>query len=428
MGWLMDNLGTIGSAVGSYFGGPIGGTIGGTLGNAIGGGGSKQTGNQTITQQQQIDPRIDQMLFGGSNGNGPQAGLLSQYQGMLGQPQNAGAKIYGQAGDNYVGKFGAYDMEQARNAANGLMAGNTAAPTMGAASMTAAQVNAPSQNGLNLSGSYDKFINGDAGANPYLTKSIQGGIDQSTNQFKQMQDESTNNLMRNVLPSIRSNSVLSGQYGGSRQGIAEGNAISDFTKQQQQAATQFGQNNTNQAVGAQANSFNQGQDRALSATQGLGAQQYGVASQNATMQQQANQANANFQQSANQNNQQAQLGTNALNSANTQAGMSGLTGILNNAGIQAQNQDSYALNQAGKVNGLLTPYLGVNGNSTTSQPLYQNSGGQLLGGITAGLGMYNGLNKNGAFNGSGSNPITQYNWNSGGNDGWTLPYGESMGT
>lgn len=405
MGWLQDILGVAAPIVGGVFGGPVGAAIGGGVSGLLGGkSAGTPSGTQTTTNTQTMDPRVSSMLFGGSNGNGPQTGLLSQYQGMLGQPQAAGANIFGKANDNYIGEVGAYDLGQSRNAAYGLMAGNTAAPTMqagqaGAAQAQAAQVNAPAQNNMNLTGSYDKFINGDAGANPYLNKAIGGAVDQSTNQFRQMQGESTDNLMRNIMPSIRSNSVLSGQYGGSRQGIAEGNAISDFTKQQNQSMTQMGQNNTNAAVGAQAQSFNQGQDRALAATQGLGAQQYGVASQNAGMQQQTNLANADhaqqanltnagLTQGANQANLGAQMNTNSLNSANTQAGISGVTGILGAAAGQAQNQDSYALNQAGKVNGLLAPYLGqVPGSSTSSQPLYQNQMGNILGGATAGLGL-----------------------------------------
>lgn len=419
MSWLKDILGVAAPLAGSFFGGPVGGAIGGLLGGAIkgSGGGSSQSGTQTVTNKQEMDPRIAGMLFG--NG-GDSKGLLSQYQGMLGQPQAAGAKIFGQANDNYIGEVGAYDLSQVRDASNRLMAGNTVAPGMQAGQAQAAQVNAPAQNGMNLTGSYDKFINGDAGANPYLTKAIGGSLDQSTNQFRQMQGEGTNNLMRNILPQIGSNAVIAGQYGGSRQGVAEGNAISDFTRQQQQSITQMGQNNTNAAVGAQTQSFNQGQDRALAATQGLGAQQYGVASQNAVMEQQARQANADRTQAASQANLGAQMGTNALNSTNTQAGMGGITGLLGAAGAQAQNQDSYTLNQAGKVNGLLAPYLGqVPGSSTSSQPLYENRTGNILGGATAGLalgkqfgGLLSGWGGGGGTNNPGAGANGFVDWNS----------------
>jgi hypothetical protein len=344
--------------------------IGGGLGLAAGalGGGSKQSGTQTVTNQSQLDPRISGAIFGDGGTN---SGLVNKYTGMLDNKQNAGIANFGAQQDGYLGYNAGQDQNHIRETAYGQMQGNTPSPVMPGTS-----INAPDQNGMNLSGSYDKFINGDAGANPYLTKAIGGALDQSTNQFRQMQSDATDNLQRNILPGVRSNAVLAGQYGGSRQGVAEGNAISDFTRQQAQAQTQFGQNNTNQAVGAQATAFNQGQDRALSATQGLGAQQYGVAGQNAA-----------FTQGANQTNVGAQLQTNGLNVANQQQGVANLGGLLGQAYNVGQNQDSYALNQAGKVNGLLSPYLSANASSTTSQPLYSNPMGNAIGGAAAGLGL-----------------------------------------
>ena len=356
----------------------------GALFGGSSGGGSQQSGTQTVTNRQEMDPHVSNMLFG-QDGN---QGLLNQYQGMLGRPQNAGIAQFGQSADNYAGRFGAYDMEQQRDAANRLMAGNTAAPGMQAGQAGAAQVNAPAQNKMDLTGSYSSLIDGPPGANPYLTGAIGKGINQSNNAFGAMQRDSTKNLMENVMPSIRSNSVLSGQYGGSRQGIAEGRALDSFSTEQQRAMSQFGQNNTDAAVSAQAGAYDADRNRQLAATQGLGAQQYGVASQNASMQQQAAQANADRTQGANQANLGAQLSTNSLNSANTQAGINGVGGILSNATGQAQNQDGYALHQAQGVNSLLSPYLGqVPGSSTSSQPLYQNTAGNILGGATAGVGL-----------------------------------------
>lgn len=368
MGWLQDILGVAAPVVGGLLGGPAGAALGGAVGGAVaGGGGSKQTGAQTTTTQQQVDPRIGNMLFGG-NGN---AGLLNQYQSMLGKPQNAGLQSYGNLTDWYLGNNAQKDLGTLRDTALAQTQGNLPSPTM-----QGAQVNAPGQNAIDLTGSYNKFIYGNPAENPYLTNAIGGALQQSTNQFQQMQNEATNNLMRNIMPSIRSGSVLAGQYGGSRQGVAEGNAISDFTKQQQQAATQFGQGNTNAAVNAQAQAYSQGLDRALAATQGLGGQQYGVASQDAAARQAADIANIN-----------AKLSTNALGANVQQQGISNLGGLLGSAYNVGQNQDQYALNQAGKVNSLIAPYLSTNASSTTSQPLYQNTMGNILGGATAGLGI-----------------------------------------
>lgn len=356
---------------------------------------NKNSKNATSTTKAEMDPRVASMLFGAG---GEDKGLLSQYQGMLGKPQDAQLAQFGKDNLNYLGNANS-DMGAIRGAATNLL-GPAGAPQAAISAYAAGnKVAAPSQNNMNLSGSYDKFINGDAGANPYLTKAIGGAIDQSTNQFRQMQGDATDNLMRNIMPSIRSNSVLSGQYGGSRQGIAEGNAISDFTKQQGQAMTQFGQNNTNQAVGAQAQAFNQGQDRSLAATQGLGAQQYGVASQDANTKNAAEFMNVGNTQQTNLANLGATQNQNALNLSATGQGAGMLGGLLGTATTNGQNQDGYALHQAQGVNSLLAPYLGqVPGSTTNSQPLYSSTAGNMLGGATAGVALYNQLK--GSFGGN----------------------------
>jgi hypothetical protein len=346
-----------------------------------------------IASQQHIDPRIDNILFGGSNGNGPQTGLLSQYQSMLTQPQ--AMQGYQQAGADYLNQYGKSDMGAIHDAAGNLIKGNQAPTTSPSAWAVGNQVQAPSQNGMDLSGSYNSLINDAPGASPFLTGAIQKGIDQSSNAFTQMQQGATDNLMKNVLPSIRSNSVLAGQYGGSRQGVAEGNAIGDFAKAQQQAASQFGQNNTDAAVAAQAGQYNNDRNLQLAATQGLGAQQYGVAQQDANTKNQAEFMNVGNVQQSNLANQGAQLATNAQNTGSALGG-AGLLGGLTSGAVGAVNSD---LPRAQAVNGLLTPYLGVNNSS--SQPVYQNTAGNVLGGAMAGLGLYNGLT--GGKSGGGTN-------------------------
>ena len=62
------------------------------------------------------------------------------------------------------------------------------------------------------------------GNNPYIQQ-----------QAKSIQDLSNQNLQQNVMPSIRSGATGAGQYGGTRQGIAEGRALSDYSKNEQRA-------------------------------------------------------------------------------------------------------------------------------------------------------------------------------------------------
>ena len=388
--------------------------------------------NNAQIEANKVDPRITSMLFGnGAKTLKPGAtaqwtdtpnqygypsqamsnpasdytsdsGLLGRYQSLMDKPQALGTQQYGQANDNYIGAFTAHDLEAARGGATGLLAGDTAAPQMQAAHATAAsagpaQVNAPAHNGMNLAGSYNDLISGPAGANPYLTGAIAKGINQSSNAFGNMVTDAKA-ATQDVLGSVRSNAVVSGQYGGSRQGLAEGRAIESMNTQLGRAVSQFGQNNTDAAVAAQAGAYDADKNRQLSATQGLGAQQYGVASQNAGLTQQATPANADrtqqtsqynagLAQNASQSNQQAQMSTNSLNSSNTQAGMAGLGGLLSQASGAAGNQDQYAMHQAQNTNSLLSPYLSKDGTPTQLTPAYDNSGASALGGAMAGVGL-----------------------------------------
>lgn len=507
-------------------------------------------GQQTQTSQQQLDPRIAAMLFGsgektlkadakptGTDENGnpvyadsdynqPTQGLLSRYQSLLDKPQNAGLQLSGMAADNYVGANSAYDFGQQRLAALGLMNDPFSAPQMNAAqghaalgiftnpmlaaqgyapggynaeqarvftAAPAAQINAPSQNDLNLNPALGNIINGDLGNNPYLAGAIQKGLNQSSANFQNLKDDMLTSFKQDLLPSIRGDAIVNGQYGGSRQGLAEGKAADSLTRNLTRTLSQVAQNQTDAAVQAQAQQYAQDRQNQLSAAMGLSGQQYGVSGANAaatnqvnlanaSMINQGNQFNANstnqaqqqayqgllstlmqnsqFQQQANstnyQGNQQMNLqnlgnrqqmamtnlgnqqqanqyntgmlfNTNQLNSQNRAAGAGLLGSVQNNAYVQAQNANDYQLNQAGKVNGLLAPYIGANSSSVSSTPLYQNQGANALGGALAGMQLYKQFNGALGSNNNG-NPYTIFNRYSGGNDGWTLPNGESIGS
>lgn len=390
---------------------------------------NKEAAAAGANQTQKLDPRADAVVYG--DGTSANPGLLGQYQDLGKTPQNAGTSAFGNASAGWLGGQGSTVLNQLQTGASNMLNGGTKAPTATAASAgdprtynvlnaQASQVQAPSQNGVDLTKSYNDIIYGDPGANPYLTKSLQAGVDLTNAGFQKNVNTLTDTLQRTVLPGIRSNSVLAGQYGSSRQGIAEGNALSDYTRQLNDANSVLGAQNSANTTGAQAASYNAGKDRALAATQSLGGQQYGVAQQNAAMAQQTtlansaaqqaassqnanaynsqNQFNAGLQQQAGLANQGAQLQTNALNNNSQQAGLAGLSGLLGNVYGYAQNQDNYAINRAGQVNGLLAPYLGAGGSINTTQPYASNTGANILGGATAGLGLYNGIKNSGMFN------------------------------
>lgn len=412
------------------------GAGGAIAGGLLGSKGAKDAAKINAQANQQ-DPRIGGMLWG-QNG---QPGLLSQYQGMLNTPRSDAATGFANANAQYLNSNGAADLAATRGAAYQAMQGNQA-PTMQAAQAGGAQISgpawavgnevqAPSQNNIDLSNSYNSLINGAPGANPYLTGGIQKGINQSMNAFGNMVTDAKS-ATQDVLGSIRGNSVLAGQFGGSRQGIAEGKAIDSMNTNLARAASQFGQNNTDAAVAAQAAAYNTDRDRQLAATQGLGAQQYGVAQQNAAtknqaefmnvgthnnilqnnaqMQQQNNQFNAGLQQQAGLANQNAQLGTNAQNNSSNLAGAGLLSGLLGQASGQVNANDSWKLNQAQGVNSLLAPYLTGQPNQ---QPVASNSGAAGLGGALQGLALGNSLA--GMFGGSGSGATSLQTTGSAGN-------------
>lgn len=459
---------------------------------------SKSGKSQTSTTQNQLNPGMQELLYGdGTNG-----GLLSYNLGLLSQPRTQGLNTFGQYADAYMGADAPYDQGQIRNTATALATSNGMAPQIQAArgnyttplgfaqsafpgngqgqqnaSANVANVsliNSPSQNGINLNPALGNFAYGDLGNNPYLTGSIQKGLNQSSNQFNQLQDSLTKNFKENILGSIRGEALANGGYGGSRQGIAEAKAADSLATQLGNALSQVGQNNTDAAVQAQANAYNQDRQNQLNAVMGLSGQQYNVAGQNAGFQNQNalsnagmlnqnsqfnagvgnnylaqmlqnNQFNANAQnqmygqqysgnQAMNLQNLANQQGTNQfnagnvmnmaqLNSQNKATGAGLLGGLVAQNNQYANNLNDYDVNRATKVNNLINPYTGLGGSVQTSSPIYQNQGANALGGAMAGLQLYKQFGSN-----SGGNPYTSQNQYSGGNDGWTLPNGESLGT
>lgn len=344
------------------------------LGGLLGGFGSSSPSSQTVTSRQEIDPRMASILYGNGTND---TGLLGRITGLLDTPQKAGMANFGLQTDNFLNSDGFKTLQGSLGAATSLQNSNLGAPVRGAA----AQVQAPSQNDINLAPAYQDMVYGAPGSNPYLTGAIQKGINQSSNAFGNMLTDATRNLTQSILPNIRSGAIVNGAMGGSRQGIAEGNAINDFSTQIGRAMSQFGQNNTDAAVAAQSGAYDTDRNRALSAMLGLGAQQYGVATTNAQLQQQQNLAN-----------QQAELATNALNSQNRIAGIGASQGLLGSMYGYGSNNDAYAGNKVGQVAGLLSNYTGLGASSSTTSPLYQNTGAGILGGALLGSQIGKNLN------------------------------------
>ncbi|MFM0102003.1 hypothetical protein PQR01_00445 [Paraburkholderia rhynchosiae] len=417
------------------------GAIGASLINS---GGGSTTSSQTST----INPVMNGLLFGDTTH--PGGFVNNSIANLEYTPQNASLAQFGNDANSYLGSgaaLGGY--ANALNTANGMLNWSQQTPTMNSASMqaagmnaaqmnaaqgSAAQINAPNQNGINLAPTYQNMLSGASGNNPYLTGQIQQGINQANDAYNNSMTNATRNLTQSVLPAINSGAVAAGGYGGSRQGVAQGNAIGQYGTALAQAGSQMGMNNQDAAANAQANTYMQGQSNALSALNNLSNQQYGVASQNASMQQgmnlanlqnqqqanltnsgyqqQAGLANSGYQQQAGLTNAQLQeqtgqanlnsnLSTNSLNSANALGAMSqigNLTGQVYNYG-NAQN--AYPYWQTQQVTNMLSPFTGLGGQTSQTTPYFTNPVGNAIGGATAGLGLYNAYqNASGAGNGA----------------------------
>ncbi|CUI09424.1 hypothetical protein BN2497_13625 [Janthinobacterium sp. CG23_2] len=389
--------------------------------------------NQANIEANKIDPRINDMLYG----TGPEdKGLLSQYRDLGNKPQSQAMQDYGNTAGQYL-QSAKGDLDYIRGGAYAQMQGQAAPQIGGAPQMNAAliggvpmaqaatmqapraikngavmqgaqkaegvSVSGPAQNSMNLTGSFDKVINGQAGASPYLTAAIQKGINQSTTAFQNNQADSTRNLMEQIMPGIRGGAIAAGQYGSSRQGIAEGRAIGDFGREQQRALSQFGQNNTDAAVAAQAGAYETDSNRALSAMQGLSGQQNQAAIASASNQQSANLANLNAQTQTNQANAQLQQQRDLQNQQNgmqtsqtnggwqQQANLANQSAILN---VGANNQQAQMGANTSNLGSQLTTN-GVNLNAQMGQNQlnsqnYQNGMaglGGLLGQAYANAGM-----------------------------------------
>lgn len=350
-----------------------------------------------------IDPRIDEMLYG----TGENTGLLGRVSDYANKPQSEAMQNIGKMAESSLVNNYAGDMTTQRSAVNKLMGGQTAPQ------MTAAAMNAPNQNSLDLRSAYNQFINGESGNNQFLTGAIQKGINQGTNAFQNMQSDATRNMLEVILPNIRGGAISSGQYGGSRQGISESRALNDFSTQMGRAATQIGQGAIDSAISAQAGAYNQDQNNKLSATTSLSGQQYGAAGQNAGYNQQANQANMG-----------AKIGANQMNTAGLLSGINALSGMSATDYNMADRYNNADFNRMQQSIGLLQPFAGKGSpiNVPYNQPISGNTMGGAIGGATTAMGLYNMFNQGnqnnyaqaGAHNetnGVSNIPQANYNYN-----------------
>jgi len=209
--------------------------------------------------------------------------------------------------------------------------------------------------GVDLTGAYNRYINGDAGANPYLQGALQRGADQATNTYQQMLRDQSQTFNEQIMPTIRNNAVQAGGIGGARQGIAEGMAGREFGETTSNLARQLGQDVNSAMIGGQANAWMQG-----------------------------NQLGANLANNLSQQNVYGQLATNTLNQNAINSGISNQQNWFNTATGLASGQDSYALNRLNSATNALNPYAQMTSTQSTTTPYFNNPYSSVLGGTLAG--------------------------------------------
>lgn len=197
--------------------------------------------------------------------------------------------------------------------------------------------------------------------NPYLDQQAQAITGQATRNFNE-----------NILPQIRSGATAAGQYGSSRQGIAEGLAASRLQQDLAPALT-----------GMYGNALENAQQR-----------QYGTANSlnNQALQNAQFNANLGLQNNSQQMAQAQQNLQNRVTGANLiTGGMAGLNQSYDasNSAYDALQSDPW--NQLARWQSVLQPLAGL-GNTTNqnqtikSTPMYSNTAGNILGGALTGYG------------------------------------------
>lgn len=199
--------------------------------------------------------------------------------------------------------------------------------------------------------------------NPYLDK-----------QASAITANLTRNLNENVMPGLRSEALLSGQYGGSRQGIAEGLAASRLNQDLAPALT-----------GLYGGAYENAQNRMAGTANALNEQAFMNAQNNAGLNMQGQQFNSNL---GLQNNAQLMQ----RNTQNLDNRMQGLNILGNVGGLQDNNFDTlmsglqmpynYNMNRLQNYNSFVQPGLTAGGTQQASVSKNRVVGG--LGGAASG--------------------------------------------
>lgn len=253
--------------------------------------------------------------------------------------------------------------------------------------------------------------------NPYLQGLQQANINTSMRGY----NDAIQNLNQQVMPGINNDAFAAGQYGGSRQGIAQGLALQGMDR----SARDLGISAMDNGTALYGNAYQNAQQRMTDTANNINTQAGQNTQYNATNMQQNNQFNAGNQQAMNIANMNALNNGSQFNAgqANNMSQFNANLGLQNNTqGMlqQAQNmgnattgnelkntaltrlfsgQDQNYSNQMTNANlaqqqkldmlnmqlGAYSPGANLGGSTTATTPYYDNTLGN-IGGLAAGAG------------------------------------------
>lgn len=314
-----------------------------------------------------IFPEARKLYDSGKNYSPQMQGVNDLYTQYIRDRATSPQMQYAENGANDVMR-GAFDSNF--GPVNGINMRNM--PTVGAPQTNLQQAR-NAQGVLNPTQAIQQLLSGTPN-NPYLDQ-----------QAAAITGQLTRNLQENVMPGIRSEALASGQYGGSRQGIAEGLAASRMNQDLAPALTNLygsAYENAQQRMGATAGALN---DQAFQNANTNAQRQFTANQQNVANNLNSQQFNANL---GLQNNQQ-QMARQTQNLNNRMQGLNilGTTQNMQDNNYAAmmgalQSPNDYQWSQLSNYNSLINPTVG----QTTSQNASKNRlaggmGGALAGGM-----------------------------------------------
>lgn len=210
--------------------------------------------------------------------------------------------------------------------------------------------------------------------NPYLESMNQGVI----NQALQGYDRAVTDFNQQTMPAIAEDAFASGQYGGSRQGIAQGMA----SEQMLRNASDLGQAAMASGANLYGGAYQNAQNLQNSTAQNLANTGVNIAQGNITQGIQQAQANAG--------NLVSGIGAtgDALNNL-----LSGQQSNYNQSMQLAQMPQTQQMNMLQALLGAYQPGATLGGSTSTLgvTPYYSNTTGQVMGGLASGVGLLSSL-------------------------------------